>query len=115
MVIAAIVQLPKQCSYCPFDRQQRCDIGGSPAFGADATALCTCRRLTLSERTRFAEDCRLSLEILTPAEMAEAVAGGHHYRILFLLGALLFAVTFVTNLIGDFVMHHYKAKLEGKK
>ena len=47
--------------------------------------------------------------------MAEAVAGGTHYRILFLLGALLFAVTFVINLIGDVVMHHFKARLEGRK
>jgi phosphate transport system permease protein len=60
-------------------------------------------------------DSARSITATIAAEMAEAVAGGHHYRILFLLGALLFAVTFVTNLIGDVVMHHYKAKLEGKK
>jgi phosphate transport system permease protein len=60
-------------------------------------------------------DSARSLTATIAAEMAEAVSGGHHYRILFLLGALLFAVTFVTNLIGDFVMHHYKARLEGKK
>ena len=36
---------------------------------------------------------RLATVIITAtiaAEMAEAVSGGHHYRILFLLGALLF-------------------------
>ena len=60
-------------------------------------------------------DSARSITATIAAEMAEAVSGGHHYRILFLLGALLFAVTFITNLIGDFVMHHYKAKLEGKK
>jgi phosphate transport system permease protein len=60
-------------------------------------------------------DSARSITATIAAEMAEAVSGGHHYRILFLLGALLFAVTFVTNLIGDFVMHHYKAKLEGKR
>ncbi len=49
------------------------------------------------------------------AEMAEAVAGGHHYRILFMLGALLFAVTFISNMIGDVVMHRLKHKLEGKR
>jgi ABC-type uncharacterized transport system permease subunit len=47
--------------------------------------------------------------------MAEAVSGGSHYRILFLLGALLFAVTFITNLIGDVVIHHFKARLEGRR
>ncbi len=60
-------------------------------------------------------DSARSITATIAAEMAEAVAGGHHYRILFLLGALLFAVTFVTNLVGDFVMHHYKARLEGKR
>ncbi|NLH73850.1 MAG: phosphate ABC transporter permease subunit PstC [Verrucomicrobia bacterium] len=49
------------------------------------------------------------------AEMAEAVTGGHHYRILFMLGALLFAVTFLSNLAGDIIIHRLKAKLEGKK
>ena len=48
-------------------------------------------------------------------KMAEAVAGGHHYRILFMLGALLFAVTFISNMIGDVVMHRLKHKLEGKR
>ena len=46
--------------------------------------------------------------------MAEVVFGGAHYRILFLLGTLLFAVTFVTNLIGDVIMHRLKARLEGE-
>jgi phosphate transport system permease protein len=49
------------------------------------------------------------------AEMAEAVVGGHHYRILFMLGALLFVVTFVSNLVGDLVIHRLKHKLEGKR
>ena len=49
------------------------------------------------------------------AELAEAVFGGHHYRILFLIGALLFIVTFVSNLAGDLVMHRLKARLEGKR
>jgi phosphate transport system permease protein len=48
------------------------------------------------------------------AEMAEAVAGGHHYRMLFMLGALLFVVTFTTNLVADVIIHRLKAKLEGK-
>jgi phosphate transport system permease protein len=40
------------------------------------------------------------------AELAETVFGGNHYRILFMLGTVLFAVTFVSNL---------KARLEGKR
>ena len=48
------------------------------------------------------------------AELLEAVFGGHHYRILFMLGTLLFTITFVLNFAGDLVMHRLKAKLEGK-
>lgn len=47
------------------------------------------------------------------AELAETVFGGHHYRMLFLLGILLFAVTFVANLVADVVIHRLKKRLEG--
>jgi phosphate transport system permease protein len=47
------------------------------------------------------------------AELAETVFGGHHYRMLFLLGTLLFAVTFVANLVADVVIHRLKKRLEG--
>ena len=49
------------------------------------------------------------------AELLEAVVGGHHYRMLFMLGTLLFVFTFVLNLIGDVVMNRLKSRLEGKK
>lgn len=48
------------------------------------------------------------------AELAEAVFGGHHYRILFMLGTVLFVVTFLSNLAGDMIIHKLKHKLEGK-
>lgn len=48
------------------------------------------------------------------AELAETVVGGIHYRVLFLLGTLLFAVTFLSNLVADLVIHRLKARLEGK-
>lgn len=48
------------------------------------------------------------------AELAETVVDGHHYRMLFLIGALLFAVTFLANFIADLVIHRLKHKLEGK-
>ena len=55
-----------------------------------------------------------SITATIAAEMAEAVSGGHHYRMLFMLGALLFVVTFTTNMIGDIVIHRLKGRLEGK-
>ena len=48
------------------------------------------------------------------AELAETVVDGHHYRMLFMIGALLFVVAFVANFIADLVIHRLKHKLEGK-
>jgi phosphate transport system permease protein len=48
------------------------------------------------------------------AELAETVVDGHHYRMLFLIGAMLFIVTFFANFIADLVIHRLKHKLEGK-
>ena len=49
------------------------------------------------------------------AELGEVVFGSSHYRILFLIGVMLFAVTFLTNLLADVVLHRLKFKLEGKR
>ena len=48
------------------------------------------------------------------AELAETVVNGHHYRMLFLIGALLFAVTFLANFVADMVIHRLKRQLEGR-
>ena len=48
------------------------------------------------------------------AELAETVFGGHHYRLLFLIGLLLFTVTFVANLAGELIVQRLKGRLEGK-
>lgn len=48
------------------------------------------------------------------AELAETVFGGNHYRILFLIGTLLFVVTFLSNWAGDVIVHRLKKRLEGK-
>ena len=48
------------------------------------------------------------------AELAETVIGGHHYRMLFVIGALLFVVAFLSNMAGDVVMNRLKSRLEGK-
>lgn len=48
------------------------------------------------------------------AELAETVFGGHHYRILFTIGLLLFVVTFVANLAGELVIQRLKNRLEGR-
>lgn len=48
------------------------------------------------------------------AELAETVFGSHHYRLLFLIGLLLFIVSFISNLAGEMIVHRLKKKLEGR-
>jgi phosphate transport system permease protein len=47
------------------------------------------------------------------AEMAEAVFGSGHYRILFFIGALLFVMTAVLNWIGDRLNRRLRERLFG--
>jgi phosphate transport system permease protein len=49
------------------------------------------------------------------AELGEVVFGSAHYRILFLIGVLLFIVTFLTNMTADVVLNRLKARIEGKR
>jgi phosphate transport system permease protein len=49
------------------------------------------------------------------AELGEVIFGGAHYRILFLIGVLLFIVTFLTNFSAELVLHRLKARMEGKR
>jgi len=48
------------------------------------------------------------------AELAETVFGSHHYRLLFLIGLLLFIVSFISNLAGELIVHRLKRRLEGR-
>jgi phosphate transport system permease protein len=42
------------------------------------------------------------------SELGEAVSGGDHYRVLFLIGVVLFIVTFLVNLTADLVVKGIK-------
>jgi phosphate transport system permease protein len=46
------------------------------------------------------------------AEMAEAAVGGIHYRALFAIGIMLFMITFVFNIIADYLSDKYKFKAD---
>jgi phosphate transport system permease protein len=41
-------------------------------------------------------------------EMGETVQGGIHYRSLFVIGFVLFVMTFVVNLISDLILQKYQ-------
>ena len=87
-------------------------LGFGRAIGETMIVLMVCSASVMSWSIF---DSARSITTTIAAEMAEAVAGGPHYRILFALGALLFAVTFASNMAADVVMHRLKGKLEGKR
>lgn len=49
------------------------------------------------------------------AELGEVVFGSPHYRVLFLIGVLLFLFTFAVNLCGEMYVLRLKARLEGSR
>ncbi len=87
-------------------------LGFGRAIGETMIVLMVCSASVMSWSVF---DSARSITTTIAAEMAEAVNGGPHYRILFMLGALLFAATFISNMVGDFVIHRFKNKLEGKR
>lgn len=87
-------------------------LGFGRAIGETMIVLMVCSASVMSWSIF---DSARSITTTIAAEMAEAVSGGPHYRILFMLGALLFAVTFISNMIGDLVIHRFKTKMEGKR
>lgn len=52
-----------------------------------------------------------TLSATIAAELAEVVFGSPHYSVLFLIGALLFAFTFVVNLVGNVATQRLKRRL----
>jgi phosphate transport system permease protein len=52
-----------------------------------------------------------TLSATIAAELAEVVFGGAHYTVLFYLGTLLFVVTFVVNMAGDWIIGRMKKRL----
>ena len=87
-------------------------LGFGRAIGETMIVLMVCSASVMSWSIF---DSARSITTTIAAEMAEAVSGGHHYRILFMLGALLFAVAFASNMVADVVMHRLKHRLEGKR
>jgi phosphate transport system permease protein len=87
-------------------------LGFGRAIGETMIVLMVCSASVMSW-SLF--DSARSITTTIAAEMAEAVTGGHHYRMLFMLGAVLFAVTFLSNMAGDLIIHRLKGRLEGKR
>ncbi|MEW5807425.1 MAG: phosphate ABC transporter permease subunit PstC [Acidobacteriota bacterium] len=59
-------------------------------------------------------DSTRTLSATIGAEMAEVVFGGPHYRVLFLIGSILFIITFGLNFLSSFYIARLSKKLKGK-
>ncbi len=88
-------------------------LGFGRAIGETMIVLMASGNATIVSWSLF--DSTRTMTATIAAELAETVVGGHHYRMLFMIGTLLFAVTFVSNLAGDLVIHRLKGRLEGKR
>jgi phosphate transport system permease protein len=88
-----------------------CVLGFGRAIGETMIVLMASGNASIVSAS-ILDSCR-TITATIAAELAEVVFGGAHYRILFLLGTLLFAVTFLTNLAGDVIVHRLKKRLEG--
>jgi phosphate transport system permease protein len=88
-------------------------LGFGRAIGETMIVLMASGNASIVSASLF--DSARTITATIAAELGEAVFGSAHYRILFLIGVLLFAVTFVTNLVADLVMHRLKAKMEGRR
>ena len=87
-------------------------LGFGRAMGETMIVLMVCSASVMSWSIF---DSARSITTTIAAEMAEAVSGGPHYRILFMLGSLLFAVTFLSNMAGEIIVQRFKRRLEGKR
>ena len=54
-------------------------------------------------------DSAATLTATIAAELGEAAVGSDHYQVLFVLGLLLFLITFTINLIADRIMRGRRA------
>ena len=87
-------------------------LGFGRAIGETMVVLMASGNASIVSWSAF--DSTRSITATIASELAEAVFGGHHYRILFMLGALLFAVTFISNMVASQVIMRLKTRLEGK-
>ena len=83
-------------------------LGVGRAIGETmAVLLCTGHSLRIP--TKVTDPIR-TMTATIASELGEAVKGGDHYRVLFMIGVVLFALTFLVNLAADLVVKGVKAQ-----
>lgn len=74
-------------------------LGIGRAFGETIAVLMASGHRLMAPSSVF--DSAATITATIAAELGEAAVGSDHYQVLFVLGALLFLVTFVINLVAD--------------
>ena len=83
-------------------------LGVGRAIGETmAVLLCTGHSIRIP--TKVTDPIR-TMTATIASELGEAVKGGDHYRVLFMIGVVLFALTFLVNLAADLVVKGVKAQ-----
>ena len=83
-------------------------VGLGRAVGETMIVLMAAGNTAILEWNAFSGFRTLSANIAT--ELPEAVKGSTHYRVLFLAGLVLFAMTFVINTVAEMVRRHFRKR-----
>lgn len=81
-------------------------LGMGRAIGETMTVLMACGNAPAMPRSYL--DSIQTMTATIAIELGETVQGGIHYRSLFVIGFLLFVMTFLVNLISDLVLEKYR-------
>jgi phosphate transport system permease protein len=85
-------------------------LGFGRAIGETMIVLMASGNAAIMELFDFTTSVR-TVTATIAAELGEVAQGDPHWRVLFLLGVMLFAVTFVLNLVGDLAIQRLHKKL----
>jgi phosphate transport system permease protein len=85
-------------------------LGFGRAIGETMIVLMASGNAAMMEPFNLASSVR-TVTATIAAELGEVAVGDPHWRVLFLLGVLLFAVTFVLNLLGSIAVRRLQRKL----
>ncbi len=85
-------------------------LGFGRAIGETMIVLMASGNASVMELFNFSSSVR-TVTATIAAELGEVAQGDPHWRVLFLLGVMLFAVTFLLNLLGDLIIQRLQKKL----
>jgi len=85
-------------------------LGFGRAIGETMIVLMASGNAAIMELFDFTTSVR-TVTATIAAELGEVAQGDPHWRVLFLLGVMLFAVTFVLNILGDLFIQRLQKKL----